>query len=268
MAEDVPCSKRTHEYELGHTDRELKRLGTLARLVDPMTRQFFQNAGLAAGMRVLDIGSGAGDVAFLVAEFVGAGGEVVGTDRSETALASARRRAHERSLNNVSFRDGDPTEVTFDRLFDAVVGRYVLMFSPDPVAMLRGIARHLRPGGPPAPTYDLCCDWIVRTFRKVGTSTQMGLSLHSAFLRADLNAPTMGVQALVGGGSNSLSGLDLIADLAVTMGPVLEEMGVATIADLAPATLYERVRAEVEANGSVVIGRYEVGAWTRLQLRG
>ena len=230
MAEHVAGSKRTHEYELGHTDRELKRLGTQAQLVDPMTRQFFRNAGLAAGMRVLDIGSGAGDVAFLAAELVGAAGEVVGTDRSETALTSARRRAMERSLSNVSFRDGDPTMLTFDRPFDAVVGRYVLMFSPDPAAMLRGIARHLRPGGtvvfheadwrgarsfPPAPTYDLCCDWIVKTFRKVGTSTQMGLSLHSAFLSAGLNAPTMGLQALVGGGSNSLSGLDLIADLAV-----------------------------------------------------
>src|SRR5271157_6280616 len=128
---------RTHEYELGHTDRELKRLGTQAQLVDPMTRQFFRNAGLAAGMRVLDIGSGAGDVAFLAAELVGAAGEVVGTDRSETALTSARRRAMERSLSNVSFRDGDPTMLTFDRPFDAVVGRYVLMFSPDPAAMGR-----------------------------------------------------------------------------------------------------------------------------------
>jgi hypothetical protein len=77
----------------------------------------------------------------------------------------------------------------------------------------------------------------------------------------------MGLQALVGGGSNSLSGLDLIADLAFTMGPVMEEMGVATIADLAPVTLYERMCAEVEANGSVIVGRYEVGAWSRLQQR-
>ena len=70
--------------------------------------------------------------------------------------------------------------------------------------VVRGIARHLRPGGtfvfheadwrgarsfPPAPTYDLCCDWIVKTFRKVGTSTQIGLSLHSAFLSAAAGSP-------------------------------------------------------------------------------
>jgi ubiquinone/menaquinone biosynthesis C-methylase UbiE len=36
-----------------------------------MTRQFFTSAGVVAGMRVLDIGSGAGDVAFLAAELVG-----------------------------------------------------------------------------------------------------------------------------------------------------------------------------------------------------
>jgi len=46
-------SKRIHEHELGHTDRELKRLAIQAQLVDPMTRQFFKDAGIVAGMRVL-----------------------------------------------------------------------------------------------------------------------------------------------------------------------------------------------------------------------
>jgi hypothetical protein len=44
---------RTHEYELGHSDRELKRLATQAELVDPFTREFFREGGLALGMRVL-----------------------------------------------------------------------------------------------------------------------------------------------------------------------------------------------------------------------
>jgi SAM-dependent methyltransferase len=274
--------QRTHEYELGHTDRELKRLGAQALLVDPMTRQFFRDAGIVAGMRVLDIGSGAGDVAFLAAEMVGPGGEVVGTDRSSTALAAAEARAKARSLTNVAFRVGDPTEMTFDRPFDAIVGRYVLMFSPEPVAMLRGIARHLRPGGvivfhesdlrgaksfPPAPTYDDCNRRIVETFQKVGTNPFTGLSLYSAFQSAGLPAPTMGLHALVGGSSGDLNGLDLIADLVTTMAPVMEQAGVATVAELAPETLYERMKAEVTANGRVVVGRYEVGAWARTAAR-
>ena len=44
--------------------RELERLRLQAKLVDPITRQFLTEAGIVTGMRVLDIGSGAGDVAF------------------------------------------------------------------------------------------------------------------------------------------------------------------------------------------------------------
>jgi ubiquinone/menaquinone biosynthesis C-methylase UbiE len=279
MAGNDKGSRRNYEYELGHTDRELNRLATQARLVDPMTRQFFKDAGVVGGMRVLDIGSGAGDVAFLAADLVGPSGEVVGTDRSPIAIAAAQARAKARSLNNVSFLEGDPTVLAFNRSFDAIVGRYVLMFSPDPTTMLRGIAQHLRPGGviafhevdwtgvrsfPPSPIYDQSCAWILETFKRVGTNAHMGLDLYSTFVKAGLPAPTMGLHALIGGGSNNMSGLDLIADLAVTMAPVMEQMGVATVADVAPITLNGRMHAEVEALGSIVIGRHEIGAWSRL----
>ena len=279
MVDRSNVTKRSHEYELGHSDRELKRLGTQAQLVDPMTRRFFQEAGIASGMRVLDIGSGAGDVAFLAAELVGPAGEVVGTDRSAVAVAAAKVRAQERSLSNVTFREGDPAVLEFDQRFDAIVGRYVLMFNPDPAAMLKAIARHLKPGGaivfhepdwsgarsfPPSPIYDRCCDWIVQTFYKVGTNPTMGLNLCSAFVDAGLPAPTMGLNALVGGGTNDLSGIDLIGDLAATMAPVMEQAGVTTASNLMPETLNERMRSEVARNGGVVVGRYEVGAWSRV----
>ena len=141
------------------------------------------------------------------------------------ALAGAKAR----SLGNVSFRLGDPTGLAFDRPFDAVVGRYVLMFSPDPAAMLKEVVGHLRPGGiavfheaggigakslPPSPTYDRCYEWIVQTIRKVGSNPQMCLDLYCVFLAAGLPAPTMGLQFLVGGASSELNGLDLLADLA------------------------------------------------------
>src|SRR5271169_3101224 len=100
-------------YVLGHTGRELSRLKVQARMVEPATRQFFREAGIEAGMRVLDIGSGAGDVAFLAAEFVGASGEVIGTDKSPAAITSATRSAQERGFPNVCFREGDPTELPF-----------------------------------------------------------------------------------------------------------------------------------------------------------
>src|SRR5437899_2256732 len=134
-------------YVLGHSDREIERLRVQALLVDPITRRFMREGGVGPGMRVLDVGSGAGDVAFLAAELVGDAGEVIGVDRAPTALAVARERAPGKSLRNVSFVEGDPANMTFDRPFDAVVGRYVLLFQQDPGTMLRKVAAHLRPGG-------------------------------------------------------------------------------------------------------------------------
>jgi ubiquinone/menaquinone biosynthesis C-methylase UbiE len=128
------------QYVLGHSDREIERLKAQARLIDPITQRFFREAGMDAGMRVLDVGTGVGDVAFLAAEVVGDEGEVVGVDRVPAVLESARARASARSLRNVQFREGDPGEIAFERPFDAVIGRYVLQFQKDPASMLRTTA--------------------------------------------------------------------------------------------------------------------------------
>ncbi|ESW94373.1 hypothetical protein X769_33060 [Mesorhizobium sp. LSJC268A00] len=56
-----------------------------------------------------------------------------------------------------------------------------------------------------------------------------------------------------------MSGIDLISNLAATMAPVMEQMGVIAASELGPETLQDRIRAEAYASGSVVVGRYEVG---------
>src|SRR6476661_7310439 len=111
-----------HGYVLGHSEREMRRLAAQARMVDPITERFFREAGLGAGMRVLDVGSGAGDVTFLVAGLVGESGQVIGVDRSLNAVARATERAGARSWPNVGFVHGDPAQMSFDAPFDAVVG--------------------------------------------------------------------------------------------------------------------------------------------------
>jgi SAM-dependent methyltransferase len=230
-------------------------------------------------MRVLDVGSGAGDVAFLVASLVGPAGEVVGTDRSATALAAARTRASERSLANVSFREGDPGLLTFERPFDAVVGRYVLMFQDDPIAMLRGVARHLRPGGviifhevdwdnvrshPPVATYDQCCEWLVETLERRGARTRMGIELHSAFLAAGLPAPSLRIHAVIGGGNNAHDAVHFTTDLAETLLPEIVRLNVATAEDIAIDTLADRVLRAMAEQNAVIVGRSEIGAWARV----
>jgi SAM-dependent methyltransferase len=271
---------RSSDYVLGHSERELERLNTQARLIDPITRQFFRHAGIGSGLRVLDVGSGAGDVAFLAAEMVGDNGEVIGTDKSPIAIAAARAQAKARSLRNVTFREGDPAEMAFERPFDAVIGRYVLMFQPDPAVVLRKWAAHLRPAGlvvfheldwdgvrslPPVPTYDRCCRWIVETLRLSGAETHMGIGLYSTFVGAGLPAPMMRLEALVGGGANSADPLRVIANLAGTLLPEMERLGVATAAEVGLDTLAGRMQAEAEASGSVINGHWQIGAWTRVQ---
>jgi hypothetical protein len=91
-------------YTLGHSDEELERLRVQSRFVEPITRQFFQEAGINTGMRVLDVGSGAGDVAFLAADLVGETGEVIGTDKAAAAPAIARQGAAAQGSHNVRFR--------------------------------------------------------------------------------------------------------------------------------------------------------------------
>ena len=265
-------------YVLGHSDRELERLRTQARLIEPATRAFLREAGIALGMRVLDIGSGAGDVAFLAAELVGPAGAVMGIDRAVAAVEAATCSARARSLANVSFRVGDAARLTFERPFDAVVGRYVLLFQADASALLRTLSRQLRPGGllvfhepdwtcarsvPAAPTYERCCQWIQERFRRAETDGDMADRLYGIFVRAGL-APTMRMRTFIAGGAASYPLVEAIAELIATLAPTLEQLGIATTAEIGVATLAQRMKQEIGAADATVIGRSEVCAWARL----
>src|SRR5437867_11056695 len=99
-------------YVLGHSAEETRRLQRQAQVYGPSSRRLFVEAGITNGMRVLDVGSGAGDVALLVADLVGPQGRVVGVDTNAVILDTARERAHAAGLTNVSFIEGDIRTVT------------------------------------------------------------------------------------------------------------------------------------------------------------
>ena len=116
-------SSHPGDYVPGHGPREIERLIRQARMVEPITRRFFVEAGIAPGMRVLDIGSGVGDVAFLAADLVGKAGGVTGIDQSTAALATARNRAEALGLGNVRFEEASLTDFRSGEQFDALKNR-------------------------------------------------------------------------------------------------------------------------------------------------
>ena len=135
------------DYALGYTNHEHERLIRQAARIAPYTERLFREAGIGAGQRVLDLGSGLGDVAMLLARIVGQDGEVVGIERDPVSIERAKARVAVAGFHNVGFMQSDVNEITSDAPFDAAVGRFILMFIPDPMSVLRSLTRLVRAGG-------------------------------------------------------------------------------------------------------------------------
>jgi demethylmenaquinone methyltransferase/2-methoxy-6-polyprenyl-1,4-benzoquinol methylase len=100
-----------------------------------------------AGMRVLDVATGTGMVAFALAA---RGAEVVGLDQSEAMLGAARARLERTPglAGRLSFVLGEAESLPFaDGEFDALSFTYLLRYVEDRAATMRELARVLRPGG-------------------------------------------------------------------------------------------------------------------------
>ncbi|HEX6596593.1 MAG TPA: class I SAM-dependent methyltransferase, partial [Acidimicrobiales bacterium] len=134
-------------YAMGTSEGERQRLVEQAVIYAATTRHLFAQAGIGPGMRVLDVGCGVGDVSLLAASIVGPTGAVVGVDTDVEALAVAQARADGAGLEHLQFVQGDLRDATFEAPFDAVVGRFVLMYLADPADAVRQVRRHVPPGG-------------------------------------------------------------------------------------------------------------------------
>jgi SAM-dependent methyltransferase len=264
-------------YPLGHASEEVARLMLQGAFYRDLTDDFLRHAGIERGMRVLDVGCGVGDVTLLAAELVGPFGVALGIDRGEAAVAVAAERAACAGVDQVQFQVADAATVVLDEPVDAVIGRLVLMYQPDPAAVLRHLAAQARPGGvvafqemdiaamgadPPCPLVDETRRWLLETFALVGADPRAGIRLHRHFGDAGLAAPRLLAAARLGREPN-----DPIYDMAVgiirTLLPAIERTGVATAAEVDGPTLGERMRREVVAADAVIRSPDLIGAWAR-----
>jgi SAM-dependent methyltransferase len=272
----MTADSSSSDYLLGSTEAEHERLIRQAVRLAPVTERFFREAGIGPGQRVLDLGSGVGDVAMLAARLVGPSGEVVGVERDPRSITRARIRAADAELRNVTFTQSDVAQFSNDRPFDAAVGRYILQFLPDPVAVLRSLAQRVRPGGVFAfqeqswapfvllsahlPLWSASVSLLHEASLRSGVNMEMGLALHRAFQDAGLPAPNMRLEMELGHDPDFTR---WVSDVVCTLQTKILEVGLSheSLGDL--DTLQERLQKEVASSNTVVPWIGLVGAWCR-----
>ena len=271
-------------YAPGRTKEETQRLIEQSDIYRVSTRRLFEDAGITTGMKVLDVGSGAGDVALLAADLVGPTGSVVGVDVNPGILETAQARASAAGLANVTFRAGDFRALPLADDFDAVVGRFVLMYVADPAAALRSLAAHLRPGGivifqeidlglaqaftayvGASPLARRMAEWGAELYRRTGAHADMGVRLFGAYQEAGLPAPQLSLFAPMGGGAD-WAGYAYATASYRSLLPLLEKFGIATADDVGVDTLADRLRADVVATHLPGILNPVVGTWAKTHL--
>jgi len=245
-----------------------------------LTERFFKRAGITPGMKVLDVGSGVGDVAILLAELVGRDGKVVGVDLDGAALAKARKRAEQLKLLNVEFVHGDIRTTELSGPFDAAVGRLVLLYCADPVATLARIATQVRSNGIVAfqememnevaaqATYGdsmlvKVVSTIYRTFAAAGVRVNMAAELRLTFVKAGLGEPELSGEFVVGGGPD-FAGYSWFANTLRSLVPMARKLGILLepLGDL--DTLTQRLRSEAANEKRDFWSPPYVGAFVRV----
>jgi hypothetical protein len=264
-------------YVLGHSDRELARLAEQARLIGPITRRIFERAGIARGMRVLDVGSGVGDVAFLVADLVGAKARSSATTGWRGRWRSRAAARAERGTSERVLPRGDPAQAEVAVPSTPSSGRTSSCSSRTrprrsgasrvtPARRRRGVPRDRLERRAVVPAgadlrrrvpLDRRGRRALRALPRAWGCTSTGRSSPRTF------PPRMHLEAQIEGAVASLELVRLTSDLAISLLPEMERFGVDTAAEVSPETLEERMIAEIVAGRGAVTGRSEIGAWAR-----
>jgi SAM-dependent methyltransferase len=262
-----------YQFGSGIGADDLARLEIQGKALAPATRMILAEAGIRPGMRVLDLGCGAGDAAFVAADLVGPDGSVVGVDRSPDALARARLRARQRGLVQVQFVEGDIPEPAPGGPFDAIIERVVLLWVPDPAAVLRRQATVLRPGGLVVPMEtDLTLLWLPET----PLTTQIRSWMLEAAARAKISGPgprlwviaqeaglrplgMIGIQAHFG--PDDPVGLAWLTEAIRGFAELIVGTGVATVEEIGLETFEQRLADEQQRYQSVFAMPMLYSAW-------
>lgn len=264
-------------YPIGENERQTQRLITQAQLYNPFTRGFFRAAGITPGMQVLELGSGVGDVSLLLAELVGPSGRVVGVELAANAAETAHARVRAAGWRNVEFVTGDILAVDLPEDLDAAVGRFILMWLPDPLEVLRRVSGLLHSGGVLAfqdndfsfsftvtPALAIM-DQLARLLNPIqeipgGPDFHMGMRMPRLYREIGMPPPQLTFDAPVGTGAN-WTGYEYIAETVEMLVPRMKESGI-QLDGVELANLADQLRREAVAKEAVIVLPAIIGAWS------
>ncbi len=267
-------SERT-AYVLGSHDAEIARLDAQAASIAGATDALLRAAGLRGPMRVLDLGTGLGHVAFQLADILDPEGSVLGVDQAERLLEVAERRRAAAGIENIEFVQADVRAFSPIEQFDAIVSRLLLFHLPDREEVLRRQLEALRPGGtmvlvefdlgamraePQVPLVDAVRRWIEAAFRSAGADPRIGARAGEMLRRAGFEeVSTFGIQPYFGPGDPT--GPVLCAGVTRSLAPQIVAQGIADEAELGLETLQARIAEQVTDRDAVMLPPAVVGAW-------
>jgi ubiquinone/menaquinone biosynthesis C-methylase UbiE len=192
-------------YVLATGAEGARRLEIVNAVHGEQTEEFLHAAGIAPGMRVVDVGCGVGTITAWLAAEVGPTGEVWAVDVSADQVAQARARVERLGLDNVRFTVASAYETELPRgVFDLAFCRFVLMHLHRPADALAEMAALLKPGGilacedgdftrpfcePPSPAFDRCFELYRALGVTRGADFRLGPKLYGMFLDAGFPAP-------------------------------------------------------------------------------
>ena len=263
------------EYVLGHDDPEMERLKLQAQVIAEVSRRLIRKCGIEPGMQVLEIGCGVGDLSMLLAEAVGSSGKIVAFDREQRPVEMARQRARAAGHEQIEFLVMPDDDLLGDSLFDAAVGRYVLVHQPDPAAMVRRAAAAVRPAGivafhelalaiggrscPTVPLFDQALRCNKAVFQALLPHYDVGERLIACFEDAGLPAPSLIWESIAGGSTSPV--LPWLAATYRSLLPHMERLGIPNGDVGEPDTLLQRLVTEVAGVRGQVVSVPQSCAW-------
>ena len=273
----MQATEITDTYVLARTPEEAERLQIQGMFFNQNSEYLLRRAGIEPGMRVLDVGCGAGDLSLLAAGLVGPEGSVLGVDLDDGLVRLSARRAEAAGLRNVRFEQRDLTDLTLPEPVDAVVGRLVLMHLPDPAKALGHLRGLVRPGGvvtfqepvtsgvrtePATPLMTRAIDLIIRSLNTVGIDMDYGASLSRVHREAGL--PVDGMAAATAVSVDAKAAAEFVVVTLRTALPFGLSAGLATAEDVALDTYADRLAAEAADADATFFLPQLVGAWARV----